>query len=708
MAGAKIFRFAARHWARTARSSSSPLLFVCLVLLAGLILSGCSGSPPPTPVPPAVLDAIVAYFVTQKSLSFAGGRTAARRQQNKLDRHKGFFVRRRAMSLGATHASWIAESNQVTLKARIDSEYQQIDAFVTAKTASTGPLGGGTDPPPAHLDLNDVAQVLTTTPTSVVRWRAGQYLQMRKNAVAAICWRGAGLFDAYWQPSAGDQTATLNADALNETLDRRLRTIERMHHQVSSAHALVVTSGSPEGGTGLTGTNPIGPWTDRFRVRMFEYPRLAGGYASLAGAANIAEVNDPDPAYPTQPRLWKWETARHRRLHWNQWNPGQATKQSSRFATPSQPHWTPASVGDLAGYAYNLTPNAISGSQAIDLLFTPSTDWWGRSWMFCDHVLSALHIEALRFGLSRRATPRGSDATFDTLVSGSAAGFVALSPFVGGRTDHQLMGGGAGDDYFDNLSGATALPETDLQVGDHVILWNSLIYSLISSAEWRLENSLVMDIDSDPATGGINRDNLELQGHGIDKRTYARYLQGIADYLGEGLADAREALRARYAADPGVTQFVWSAHGSTIIRWDPYPADNFVSLITGAGGSVRQRANGAWWVIVPLRTLNTGSVTAALQMVPKSVTDDSAPGPGYSTIPPLAEPSVLFPLFEPAVSAPTGDKWAAYFALRRSGSGTRVGTGLREVRADRTLAAGLFPSGVPGTPIALVRPRVTP
>jgi hypothetical protein len=568
------------------------------------------------------------------------------------------------------------------------SEFDDVVRYLNAKVGrasspSTFIRSADTTP---HLDLGFAAHILTSTSTTAANATKARYVQMRRDWVNVIVWRAAAISgdspghpDALWVPSADGHTAHLADTVLDEIVDRRLRTCERMHHQVSSASALAR-------GAVLRGTSPAGPWTDGFKIRMFEYPRIrvsrgaiGANLPAIIGAANIAEWD----ATATPAQHWRWENVHHRRIRW--------TDELTRMAPASAGNWT-----QTADYNVILSPApGVTASNALATLFTPSTDWWGRSWMFCDHVVSALHVEALWLGLTRRT---GSNTAFDDVLS-TDTNYIQLSAFVGYHPPTpMLMGGGAEDTWFDNKS----VPEADLQIGDQLILWNSYLYPFLLTAEWRLENSIVMDIDSDPATGSLRRDSLKLQGHGIDMRDYARYMAEIAGYLREGLAEVRNALVTFQAAHPTDTSFTFGPRNALVVRWDPY--DTFTSLVTHASGAPT-RIHGAWWVRVPLAD-RYPTVDSAVNAIPKSVRDDPSPGPGYHHPPPstgsTVTDAVYFPLFEPASG------WQAYFDLRRSGSTAAVQTTLREVHADGSLAPGLFASGVEGTPIAIVRAKVRP
>lgn len=659
---------------RRRSASVDRLLGVVGLFALCLTLTGCWGDSSEPPVPPAILKSVLAYFVARKSLRFA---------KVKVDRHQGFFVRRRAEALGHAKPSWITEDGQTTLKARIDAEFEAVRTYLQTKLGSRespSKFMRSADTAP-HMDLGDFASILTTSPSAAASRRQQEYANLRRYWVTTIVWRAAGIFDELWVPSADGRSATLNQPAMNELVDRRLHTCERMHHQVSSATALAP-------GARLTGAGATGPWTDGFRVRPFEYPRIRISLApTIPSAIGLANIDDWDTKEEELKHSWRWESRRLRRLVWN--------GGSFLMAEPSAPHWHVASGSDR--YSIVLEPKGVTPTSVLELLFTPSTDWWGRSWMFCDHVVSALHVDSLRLGLLRRTE---GNAAFDDIVTGHSPGFVALAAFVGWRGADIMMCGRSSDKWFDNVD----VPEADLQIGDQLILWNSFLYPFIATAEWRLENSIVMDLDSDPNQGSISRESLQLQGHGIGQKSYARYLEEIADYLAEGLADVRQALLLRYQKDSTLTSFVYSPTNATILRWDPYEADAFTSTISGAQGKPATTVNGAWWVRIPIAK-DWADVDVAIAAIPKTAKDDPSPGARYrhpdgggSTV----TDAVFFPLFE------LGIGWAAYFQMRRADTITHVQTRLREVHADRTLAPGLFPRGVQGAPIAVVRARMRP
>ena len=51
----------------------------------------------------------------------------------------------------------------------------------------------------------------------------------------------------------------------------------------------------------------------------------------------------------------------------------------------------------------------MPATSPVDVRFQ---DFWNRNWVFCDHMISAIHLDALRFALLRRN--RDHDNEFDS------------------------------------------------------------------------------------------------------------------------------------------------------------------------------------------------------------------------------------------------------------------------------------------------------
>lgn len=410
-----------------------------------------------------------------------------------------------------------------------------------------------------------------------------------------------------------------------------------------------------------------GPWRDGFRVRMFEYPRVQNNtqFRNAIGASNIASVGTNEYS---SPEPWRFSQGQ-RRLEYNvPPSPG------IRLPISIRSHWR---QDPPETYRIKLIPSGLTAAQVIIQLFTPNEDWWQRSWLFCDHVITALHIEALWFGKKRR---EGSDNTFNKIVIDNNEGYVSLWALVGSTTavDVDVLMSDDDDPHFQNMT----VPIADLEVGDHLIFWNSFVYELISNGDWRLENALVMDLDSDPNTGSLNRQTIALQGHGTTEKIYSRYIGEIASTFREGLADVQSEIDRRIAADAGITTIPWHGSANRLVRWSPYEAFN---------------SPGAWWVRVPYS--RWGSADGALEAIPKSVKAEISPGTGYNP-PPFAD-SVYFPIYEPRVE----NGWQGYLTSRRTDPAFRAPRRLNRVQVDGLMMPGLFYRGA-RFPIPIIRPKV--
>lgn len=635
-------------------------------------------------VPADILNHVVADFQSSQDWHF---------QTNPIHRHQGFFVRRRADRLGTDNPAWLVESDLHSLKGRIQSELDALMAYLISKlgeSGSRGPLyGGAGDVDPPHLDLSDVAQrkvtepsttvaeVLATPGASRVAHRGFNNFETRRMRIHAICWRAAAIHDQLWQPSSDLLSATLPHPpaALDELLDRRLRIVERMNYNVSSHGAM----GGDE--VPLYFDSVAKGWLDGFRVRLFEYPRVdKRRYAAIIGSdvasPPTAEYGGPKNWYDENDGLLWWNAAPYPGIRF----PPTIAQHFQQVAAPGTPDHS-------SSYRLRLVPSdGKAAADVIDLLF-PSTgpqDRWDRSWIFCDHLVAALHFEALRFARKRREG--GSDATFNGILSSHYPGYVSLNVLISsaGSPDWQELGADTSDTvFFENKP----IPENDLQVGDHLIFWNSFAYHFINQGEWSLENTIVMDVDSDPITGGHRRSRLKLQGHGTGLKLYAAYIKEVGGYFAKSLKNLQSAVRSFAQSSPLATEIPWLGDPHRVVNWSPYET---------------WPAPGAWWVRIP--STDWGSDAAAAAAIHKAVAADDHPGAGYT--PPPATGFAYFPLFEP--NYPGG--WAGYLAQRRTDSTFRPrARNLINVQVDGMSIPGLFHDGArpPDNTIPILRPRVS-
>jgi hypothetical protein len=596
--------------------------------------------------------------------------------KDKLDRHRGFFAWRRATTIGSlpSNAPLLADPDLKFFKGRIELEYAQLDTFLETKVITLDPFGP--DKTPNHLDLHDLAKPKLTTASAVVKKNEATYRVLRRYRIRAIGWRAAAIHDEVWQASSDGRSAILRTDALDMLIDRRLHMVERMNFQISRADAL--------GGE----WSFKAPFEDDFRIRMFEYPRIPKKQVRKALTFIDPAQIEPPGTKPFQPggKVWRWESTNGRLI----------------FNVPPFPglNLPPEWVMDTARIQSSTTPAdklfwayfrlIDQGSKATDVLatlFKPDTVWTGRKWLFCDHVISALHLEALLFA-SRRRDPAGADQKFNALM-GTPTGPISIGGFldrVGASNAYGRLLSMANDPHFENI----AINEGDLQVGDHVVVYNSKVFGALSPSEWILENSVVIDVDSDHSTGGIVESALALQGHGTEERKYATYLErNIAGPFNEFLNEIRRSIARTLAADAAATTADWNGEKGVFVKWDPYGAFS---------------KPGPWWIKFELRdpTKNTPIPPAEGKLaILGSVIHDTAGGTGYNA--PPSTTAVYFPLYRPAF----GKGWDDYLNARRTKPTLKVAKNLKEFVATGDIMPGLF-FKKKGMPIPVLRPKVQP
>ena len=670
------------------RSGVPRWLWIGLLLLAALLLTGCGSSPaqPTAPLPinnfdPAIIGQILDWFRANRGLNWRRGTDLERT----LAEHRGFFVSRRAYRLlGWGPVAWITEPGHVTVRNRIDNELPQVEAFANAKLGtprSPGPLMRADDPvTPHHLDLADVARQRPRDPPTTLqeaRARSNQtqrnawrYLNARRSLAMSIIWRAAAIHHELW-----DDADRLRQDALAEILDRRLHMVERMGYQIADAST---TGGGPPN----MSAGPAGPWPDGSRVRMFEYPRTRASYAAgHVGPIARWDARPLPPSTPPGPGIWKYEAPSQARIVYNVY-PGQRIRRQADPGFDSLPdNWYP-------GYQKRLHDSpGLTSAQAMDALYEPSTDWWQRSWLYCDHVIASLHLSSLLLGTRRRYH---GDTRFNDLVRDEDAQLGPVLGPAGGPAGARRLMSRVDDPVFEN---SPTWPG-DLQVGDHVVFWNNPLYPLVETGEWQLENALVMGVRSVPETHSMREDQLLLQGHGTGIKTTGQYASSLLRFM----VPAMNRMRAVAAAVPPGQDTAYVQHTNAhLVRWSPF-GDTW-------------SAPGPWWILVPDRW---GRLPGAPPDQPpplfaalrKAVLDDRA----YPVRPPNPprdprEPPILayFPLWEPSY----GRGWPDYLAARRAGP-VRVRPQLQPVRMDAHTIPGLHAVGDARSPLPVVRPRVTP
>jgi hypothetical protein len=574
------------------------------------------------PQPAEVLAQVLASFKDKKKpLNF----------KQAVDRHRGFFVWRRAeLIVAGARIEWTLAS----LVTRVLSEHAQVNDYVSAKVKALSI--GGHDKSPPHLDLHDVVKAKIGRRDAVINAREKKYRAKRVARIRAIAWRAAGIHDTLWNGPADPTISTLDVDALEELVDRRLRIVERMNFQVGRFEYDTVWFGAGSGGV-------HGPWNDGFRQRMFEQsriPREPDGLsekvvAFVGGGTHVAEQTQ-DPFKSGDPE-WRWER-NHIQLLYNV---------APSFLGPNmvsdwEPNATNPQIFDFAGLTKTL---GTSFSKAVELMFTPDVNWWGRNWLPDGHVIAALELEALLFALRRRYSTATDDigrTKFDALASGHPKGFVAVGdPY---RLDSPtLMSFVAdGDPHFYHF----AINNRDLQVGDHVGISKGDLFGFIGSRSNQGEQTraIVLDVDSDPTSGGIDLQSIRLQAPSSIENPLGRFLlEEIVAPLNDSLDQVRAWAMNQFVGNASVTRLRWNGVDDRLVRWEPY-GETFGDP-------------GAWWVAIDATLY--GDAATAIRENPGAITGDPQPGPGYKT-PPIPD-AVFYPL-----SRPDGyESWLTYFDARR-------------------------------------------
>jgi hypothetical protein len=644
-----------------------PWLIVLLYLLS---LTGCdnAGSAPPG-IPAAIFTVVIAVWKIRKMADDVLLRSKTSGDPNKdyitdLGNHVRFFLRFRA----EVHLRTQPNTDQVTQA--VAAEYDALRAFVSTtiglNSETPAPLITGTDKTPPHLDFKDVRRVsVTAGPVSPSEQKI-QELKRWERAMK-IVWRAAALENEIWNPS-------FSPDALKELLDRRLRITERMVYQISSD-----ISGTLRPRSDL----PHGAWSDGIRVRMFEYPFVSSSFAGSIGPANIGPGG-----------IWKRD-ADGSLLYYNEGN-GRRIRDDAKteFTSrpPSETTSDPATVF-VETYPYDLVPG-VNPAGAIDHLFTPSDNWWDRSWIYCDQVLAAIHLESLRFGKLRRTN---SDNEFNAAVNNHPKGWAELRPLLPGTPgDPQLMS----DDAVKPLGEPRLFangPVPQVQVGDHAIFWNSIMYGLLSDGAWSLENAIVVDVNSDWTANDIG-DSIFLMGHGTPATLAGRFREDLAKGLNSMLSAARQ--KARVTAGDSATLI---RNAAPLVRWAPFNEP----WVDEHG--VPQAP---FWIRVPYTSTpdwlgRAIGREATLFTLPDSI--EFRPADGMVSPPPAGGGPVnaaYFPLWWPAQEG----KWRGYIERRKNGQVTSTFK-LEPVTFDGKNIPGLivpreFVPGVASPQVYTVRPIV--
>lgn len=291
---------------------------------------------------------------------------------------------------------------------------------------------------------------------------------MRKRIVLSVVYQAAAADLTLLEPA--------NLEKLHRLCDRRLRLVERMLYDVGRAPQRSWTAAKLAG-------RAAGPWTDGLD-RMFEYPRVSQHlFLGLCAPGTDRKCQGP---------MTNWELGDDGTIVGPpQTNPATTARWQAGGADLYPLKYTPASATQVQAVA------------AINGLFTRSKDYRARNLMYCDQVIHALHLEALVFAESKR-TSGGNTGWLDAVVAAKPSGWLQLSsplPSIGALNLGQYLAGRSEPAFFEH----TSVAPPDLQVGDHLIVYNHPAYEFATAhGAWRLENAVVVQTVPE----------LLIQGHG--------------------------------------------------------------------------------------------------------------------------------------------------------------------------------------------------
>ena len=334
----------------------------------------------------------------------------------------------------------------------------------------------------AHLPIDPVTQRKRGTKRSPSTLRASR--AQRRRLVRSIAFQAAAQDITLADPAGFDR--------LHRICDRRLRFAERMVYDVGRAGPRAWSLAQIERHRG-------GPWPDGYE-RLFEYPRIP---ASL-----FARTCRPDSSFRCSPPMQEWGHP-----------PGDVNLHAAVRANPSvRASWR------REGYELDFVAGAgLNAVSAVQKLFEPSSDFLARNLMMCDHTIHALHLEALVFAMTKRG--RGS-AWLDAEVAANGPRWLRVHvPF--GKAERYLAGPGESL-FFEHVS----VRQADLQVGDHLIVYNHPAYAATTAGVWRLENAVVVQTFPE----------LLMQGHGSAVHNQGAMWTAMIKYFRDELAEHRAAV----------------------------------------------------------------------------------------------------------------------------------------------------------------------
>lgn len=200
---------------------------------------------------------------------------------------------------------------------------------------------------------------------------------------------------------------------------------------------------------------------------------------------------------------------------------------------PALAFWTDQVRQDQpAGYTKFYNPAGGDPQTAIQTVFEGATNnFRERNLLHCDHVIHLLHIEALLVG---KEVVEADRSWFAAEVARRPTGWLRIStPWSPETPGYLVQQNGV---FFDTVE----VRPNELQVGDHLIVYNHPAYDRATDDVWRLENALVVAVD--PVRNLIDDPGVMLQGHGTYPATFSGMKVKVVDKFNKALDRLRAAL----------------------------------------------------------------------------------------------------------------------------------------------------------------------
>ena len=217
-----------------------------------------------------------------------------------------------------------------------------------------------------------------------------------------------------------------------------------------------------------------------------------------------------------------------------------------------------------------------------------------------------------------------------------------------------------------------------VQLGDHVVFFNSIMYGLLSDGAWSLENAIVVGVESEWASLDMG-DTIEFLGHGRAHYVRAHSARACRATSRHGRSARKRVKNAPAAA----TTVPWLRPGAPLVRWAPYDETWIASR------PVTPRAPGGSGYRLTRRGLEGTRARRGRddRTLPDAVRYTTAKG--FTSPPPTVggfgpANAVYFPLWQPAQQG----KWNGYIERRRNGE-TPSDFQLEVTRIDRATIPGL-------------------